>query len=87
MPLYVGWEFRSGELLSCRHVDVIQVVVRKRVLVEGFANSGSQGLAALMTVFKTFELVVDAFGQTIGHRLAARDYFAVGHDLPQVVFD
>jgi len=63
------------------------VLVRKRVLVEGFANSGSQGLAALMTFIKTFELVVDAFGQAIGHRFTARDYFSIGHDLPQVVFD
>jgi hypothetical protein len=86
IPLDVGWEFRSGELLSCRYVDVIQVLVRKRVLVEGLANSSSQGLAALVTVFKAFELVVDAFGQTAGHRLTARNYFTVGHDLPQIVF-
>jgi hypothetical protein len=37
--------------------------------------------------FKAFELVVDVLCQTIGHGLATRDYFSVGHDLPQIVFD
>lgn len=87
MPLNFKWEFGGGELLSCRHVDVVQVVIRKRVLGKGIAHSIGKHFALLVAVFKTFELVVDAFGKTIGHRFAARDYFAVGHDLPQVVFD
>jgi hypothetical protein len=37
--------------------------------------------------FKAFELVVDVLCQTIGHGLATRDYFSIGHDLPQIVFD
>jgi hypothetical protein len=56
-------------------------------LVESFANSSSQSLTTLVTVFKAFELVVNVFCQAIGHSLTARDYFSVGHDLPQVVFD
>jgi hypothetical protein len=63
------------------------VVIRKRVLVKSFANSSSQSLTTFVAVFKTFEFAVDILCQTIGHGFAARDYFAVGHDLPQVVFD
>jgi hypothetical protein len=40
-----------------------------------------------VALFKAFQLVVNAFGQAVGHGFTARDYFSIGHDLPQVVFD